>query len=138
MVQEEESIEGRAFCIANEIFTTEKTFVKSLRVIKEVYADPMENILSYDDSFMTRNSWKTIFQNFPAILNLHERILKDMENVLSKGKIKGEDDLEKFLYSKYTAEIVESYTLYMNSYDRKSDELAVLQTNAKFASFLAR
>ncbi|CAG5103240.1 Oidioi.mRNA.OKI2018_I69.chr1.g680.t2.cds [Oikopleura dioica] len=137
IVQEEESISGRSFCIANEIFTTEKTFVKSLRVIKEVYADPMENILSYDDSFMTRNSWKTIFQNFPAILALHEKILTDMEAVLQKGKIKGEEDLEKFLYSKYTAEIVEVYTLYMNSYDRKTEELANLQSNEKFSSFLS-
>ncbi|CBY07331.1 unnamed protein product [Oikopleura dioica] len=137
IVQEEESISGRAFCIANEIFTTEKTFVKSLQVIKEVYADPMENILSYDDSFMTKNSWKTIFQNFPAILKLHEKILEDMEEVLKKGKIKGKEDLGKFLYSKYNAEIVEFYTLYMNSYDRKTKELENLQTSEKFSSFLA-
>ena len=138
IVQEEESISGRAFCIANEIFTTEKTFVKSLQVIKEVYADPMTNILSYDDSFMTKNSWKIIFQNFPAILKLHEKILEDMEDVLKKGKIKGKEDLEKFLFTKYNAEIVEFYTLYMNSYDRKTKELENLQTNEKFASFLSR
>lgn len=98
----------------------------------------MENILSYDDSFMTKNSWKTIFQNFPAILKLHEKILEDMEEVLKKGKIKGKEDLGKFLYSKYNAEIVEVYTLYMNSYDRKTKELENLQTSEKFSSFLAR
>ena len=71
-----ETISGKPLFILNEIYTTEKTYLKNIKALKELFQEPMQAILTYDDGFLKQQSLRIIFQNLPEILQIHEEIFK--------------------------------------------------------------
>ena len=119
----------------NEIYTTEKTYIKNLIALKEVFQDPMQAILTYDDGFLKQQSVRIIFQNLREILELHQKIFTEMDRETKNGHVNGAT-ISSFLIGKYSAQMLECYGPYMTSYDKKTEELLQLQKNEKFAQFL--
>jgi hypothetical protein len=66
-----EIMTGRPLFILNEIYTTEKTYVKNLEALVYVYQEPMKVICNYEDGFLSKQSIHIIFQhlkrNYPFI-----------------------------------------------------------------------
>lgn len=129
-----EVLTGKPLFIMNEIYTTEKTYIKNLLALKEVFQDPMQAILTYDDGFLKQQSIRIIFQNLREILELHQKIFAQMEQDAKSGQVNGQ--VQPFLIGKFSAEMFECYGPYMTSFEKKTEELVQLQKNEKFAQFL--
>lgn len=128
-------ITGKPLFIMNEIYTTEKTYIKNLLALKEVFQEPMQAILTYDDGFLKQQSVRIIFQNLKEILELHQKIFAEMDKDARNGQVTGEN-VAPFLIGKFTAEMIEYYGPYMTSFEKKTEELLQLQKNEKFSNFL--
>jgi len=130
-----EVVIGRPLFILNEIYSTEKTYVNNLNALVTVYQEPMQAICTYDDGFLNQQSIRIIFQHLKVILNLHSKILSAMEREVTNGHVSGKN-ISPFIIGNFCGEILESYSLYMKAFDKKTEELTKLKKSEKFCNFL--
>lgn len=68
--------------LVNELVTTERTYVQRLRLLKELYADPLRSYArSKDTAIIPAYEAKVLFGNIDQLLPANEAFLRDLEQM---------------------------------------------------------
>lgn len=125
--------------IVQEIVSTEKSYLLSLRVIVDRWMKPMEvmNVPAEgtgpDDPFSSESARKTLFSNIKTIRTLHEGLLTEMEQTLGIDPEGLEGHFAK-LFIKFVP-FFKMYQQYVNNYDNAILLLDTLLSDRRYAHF---
>ena len=78
-VKPEETTARYKVCL--ELLDTEQNYLNLLRAIVEVFQKPLEDL-----NYLDATDMKTIFGNIPPLLELHESLCKELNELISKWK----------------------------------------------------
>lgn len=116
--------------IAKEILTTEESYIRSLRILVNVY---MKTLESLGDDVVPPIKIRTIFSEIKVILSYNEIIHKDirerMNNWYSEGQRLGD------IFLRLT-DFLKVYTAYVNNYNDAINTIQQLSQNPVFAKTL--
>ena len=132
----EERAAMKCFRAAQEMLTTERSYVAGLEVLQDLYLPKLAKLSKA--AFPPEKS-KAIFMNADALLKLHRMILEKLEEVFADGRANGCSDgsgvgstmLEFLPYMK------PYYEEYTKKFDSAMKTLEEQTKNSKFASVLA-
>lgn len=119
---------------AKEILSTEKTYVESLKIISEVYLEPLKKIANGPNPPITKAQITQIFSDIDVILNVNDTFYKDLEQRLST-------------YHPHTiisdifqtmAPFFKTYTRYCNNYDKSQIMLKDVKNHPEMKNILAQ
>ncbi|XP_065673737.1 FYVE, RhoGEF and PH domain-containing protein 6 isoform X2 [Hydra vulgaris] len=124
----------KLFLIAQEILTTERSFVNALKLICEDFKEKVRAALAKNNKFLPEGAFQSIFMNVEQIYELDKKFLKELE-----------ERMEKWEHHKRIGDIIRSYSYflkmyvtYIKGYDNAMLVLHdCLSTNLKFAHFVA-
>jgi len=75
--------------VINELVTTERSYVKRLRILKQDYADPLRKFSrNKDTAILPPYEAKTLFGNVDNLLPVNEAFLADLEKMLAPNGAK--------------------------------------------------
>ncbi|KAI9145989.1 Dbl homology domain-containing protein [Paraphysoderma sedebokerense] len=71
--------------IINEILTTERTYVTSLRTLLTIFADPLLDSAKTNNPILPKNVIQSMFSNIWDIMNVNEEFLRQLEERLASS-----------------------------------------------------
>nr|XP_047122541.1 uncharacterized protein LOC101234523 isoform X2 [Hydra vulgaris] len=124
----------KLFLIAQEILTTERSFVNALKLICEDFKEKVHAALAKNNKFLPEGAFQAIFMNVEQIYELDKKFLKELE-----------ERMEKWEHHKRIGDIIRSYSYFLKMYVTyiKGYDNAMLvfhdclSTNLKFAHLVA-
>mmetsp|Transcript_19181 Transcript_19181/g.53846 ORF Transcript_19181/g.53846 Transcript_19181/m.53846 type:complete len:488 (+) Transcript_19181:60-1523(+) len=124
--------------IVEEIVTTEKAYVQSLRTLIGLWLLPLQNLADEDDQILSREDIKDIFSNIQLLLGVNEQLLDEMVKRIDSWKHSDAtahrhfaDILDRYapMFKLYT-EYCSNYTLAQETFFRE------MNGNERFQDFL--
>eukprot|EP00794_Sanderia_malayensis_P006120 gene6120-6824_t len=105
---------GKLYHIANEIFTTEKTFVNALKLVCEDFGAAVKQMLEKDPTSLPKNAYIQIFSDIELICELDKKFLQDLGD-----RMKEWDKHQRIgdVIREYS-HFLKMYTNYIRSYDK--------------------
>jgi len=118
---------------ARELLSTERNYVDSLDVLREVYFLPLQEKSKDPKPLLTPSQFKLIFGHLETIHRVNKMFLDGCEKMLPNYN---ETSLISSLFHGYT-HLFKSYTAYCNNFDAASACIKQLKTtNQEFAAWL--
>lgn len=117
--------------LIDEFISTERSYVKRLRMLKEFYADPLRSYSrNKDTAIIPAYEAKILFGNIDYIVPLNEAFLQDLEVLFDSQRsdigigdvaLKHFKDLHAFeCYKQYYAKREEAQTIFKREMNKKS------------------
>eukprot|EP01121_Diplochlamys_sp_Union-15-3_P012761 TRINITY_DN386_c0_g1_i2.p1 TRINITY_DN386_c0_g1~~TRINITY_DN386_c0_g1_i2.p1 ORF type:complete len:589 (-),score=122.99 TRINITY_DN386_c0_g1_i2:45-1778(-) len=118
--------------ISKEILETERSYVRGLEILVNIWMKPLLEASSKPSTRVIReNKVLIIFSIIPDILKIHQNILKEMEEVISEWD---DDSLLSPVFSN-NAEALMQYTTFVNNYNESLKMLARCNKKQRFLVF---
>lgn len=122
----------REYC-AKELLSTERTYVESLNVLREIYLIPLQENLKEPKPLITQAQYKLFFGHLETIMNVNKMFLMGCEKVLSNYSA---DTLISPLFHGYT-HLFKSYTAYCNNFEAANSAIKQLKLSSpEFAAWI--
>jgi hypothetical protein len=119
--------------VAQEIYETEKVYVKRLEALIKLYKKPLLRAVEDKRALIPLEAINSIFSNVEEILGFQEKLLYDLEGRVNKWTTKS---LIADIFIK-NADGLKLYVTYINNYDNALQTIhAHSKENAKFKEFL--
>ncbi|KAJ6222116.1 hypothetical protein RDWZM_000661 [Blomia tropicalis] len=119
--------------ITQELYQTEKNYVKILKDIIKVFREPLKNH-QLPGQFPNEIELKTIFGGLPPIIEVHDKILAELEPIAMNWK--AENQVGK-IFQKHSKDFLTVYPQYINFYEKTKETIELCSEKyEKFSSFL--
>jgi len=118
--------------IADEILTTEESYVKGIGRLVKKFKNPLQAACSQHNPFITQADVRRIFSDIETIYSVNMMLLSQLKDKLRAWSPK-QTLSDVFLYM---AEFLKTYSTYINNYEQSQYALASCKKNKRFMSFL--
>lgn len=112
--------------LVNELVTTERNYVQRLRLLKELYADPLRQYArSKDTAIIPAYEAKVLFGNIDQIVPSNEAFLRDLEQMMTPSgprTIGGVGDVALHHFSK-----LRTFDCYKQYYHKREEAQAIFK-----------
>lgn len=119
--------------ITQELYQTEFNYVTILKDILKIFSDPLKNH-RFPGELPNEIELKTIFGGLPPIIDVHEKILNELEPVVKNWK--AENEIGK-IFQKHKQDFLTVYPQYVNFYEKTKEMIEqCVKKYPRFKSFL--
>jgi hypothetical protein len=119
--------------VMREIYETERTYVRTLETVVEVYMRPLHECISTSKIGLSPRIVPRVFGNVELLLNLQRIILGELELRVSSGLTANTCFGDVFLKM---IPFLKSYTQYVNNYPDSISAMTLLVKDKRFLEFL--
>jgi len=130
-------IKNRAFhrmkC-AGEIMSTEKTYVDGLKIISEVYLEPLKKVANGPNPCITKAQLSQVFSDIEVIMNVNISFYEQLQQRLTEYK---QDTVISDIFTTM-AHFFKSYSRYCNNYEKSQSLLKDLKNNITFRDMVTQ
>ncbi|VDN07628.1 unnamed protein product [Thelazia callipaeda] len=123
------------YAVCKEMLETEENYLKALKIIIQVYKEPLETQLSNPDSgLLTKAEISQMFSKVPPLIDVHENICRTLQSYIMHWM---NERLIGKAWLDYVAELTPVYKAFINNYDTAIQTLNECDANKpKFHAFL--
>ncbi|KAH9416784.1 Protein T2 [Dermatophagoides pteronyssinus] len=119
--------------ITQELYQTENNYVTILKDIIKIFSDPLKNH-QFPGELPNEIELKTIFGGLPPIIDVHQKILDELEPVVKNWK--AENEIGK-IFQKHKQDFLTVYPQYVNFYEKTKEMIEqCVKKYPRFKSFL--
>jgi len=135
LVNETEKMREHRKKVAMEMFETEKTYVRSLKLIYDEFVCVLRNAATDKSAILTTEELQRIFSYWEVLLKCHTSLLKVIEERMNGWDVRPEIG---DIFSEKTA-FIKLYKHYINGFDKSVISIKELkERHPKFKEFLAK
>eukprot|EP01125_Pyxidicula_operculata_P004908 TRINITY_DN1817_c0_g1_i2.p1 TRINITY_DN1817_c0_g1~~TRINITY_DN1817_c0_g1_i2.p1 ORF type:complete len:764 (+),score=191.86 TRINITY_DN1817_c0_g1_i2:34-2325(+) len=121
--------------IIQEILDTERTYIKNLEVLMNVFYEPLKKSVESSSPLLNVTQLNTIFGDIKLIIPLNQQLFEELQECVSKGPDNATKIGEIFVKMSPALKL---YTQYVNNYENAIQTLNTLRKSTKFQSFLKK
>nr|XP_039249551.1 protein ECT2-like isoform X2 [Styela clava] len=119
---------------AMELLQTETTYIRNLKIIIEIYKQPLENAIKTGEPILAAEDIRNIFGGISDILKVHSEMHQELSEMISEWQ---EDCCIAGIITKYQSQLTKVYPPYVNYFDMGKDIiLKQKKSNNAFSEFL--
>eukprot|EP00475_Leptophrys_vorax_P019975 TRINITY_DN2736_c0_g1_i1.p1 TRINITY_DN2736_c0_g1~~TRINITY_DN2736_c0_g1_i1.p1 ORF type:complete len:725 (+),score=210.00 TRINITY_DN2736_c0_g1_i1:40-2214(+) len=118
-----QKFEMKRALVREEIISTEKTYIASLKILIEKFAHPLK---ANDKCGVTQEQAARIFSNVEIISHFHDKLYEELQ----RPEVNVGDIFQKY------ADFLKMYTQYLNGYETSMTVINSLGSSKQFKSFL--
>ncbi|KAF8592181.1 hypothetical protein K439DRAFT_1626199 [Ramaria rubella] len=129
--------------VLNEFISTERSYVKRLRILKEAYADPLRTFArTKDTALLPPYEAKTLFGNIDNLLAVNEAFLRDLELMIAPNGFNAVGGIGDVALKHFKD--IKAFDCYKQYYSKREEAQAILKrerlkkSSTGFAAFVDR
>uniref|UniRef100_A0A8R1XT69 DH domain-containing protein n=3 Tax=Onchocerca TaxID=6281 RepID=A0A8R1XT69_ONCVO len=125
----------KRYAVCKEMLETEENYLRALKIVVQVFKEPLEAQLSNIDSgLLTKAEISQIFAKIPPLIDVHENICRTLQSYIMHWM---NERLIGKVWLDHAAELTPIYKAFINNYDTAIQTLNECdQTKPKFHAFL--
>ncbi|VBB27177.1 unnamed protein product [Acanthocheilonema viteae] len=125
----------KRYAVCKEMLETEENYLRALKIIVQVFKEPLEAQLpNLDSGLLTKAEISQIFAKVPPLIDVHENICRTLQSYIMHWM---NERLIGKVWLDHAAELTPVYKAFINNYDTAIQTLNECdQTKPKFHAFL--